>query len=229
MKQIFALAFKRIATLHEIQQALSSRILCSFIILSLLERDKKGWFASIVADENEHPAQLTLHESTIVWFLNHRASRLSRLLEEHSNFRRPVRPIASPQTASKIAIEETVKMSDQELAEKYSISPIQMQQLVSKNDALLASYSETKTSLAQAEESIFEISRLQMTLQEQLLFQESQIERLHDEAGETVETVGRANAYLANAAKSQSASVRMAAFLIIFLALFLLLVHLISD
>lgn len=74
-----------------------------------------------------------------------------------------------------------------------------------------------------------EIARLQATLQESLLYQEATIERLHDDAEETIEMVKKGNAQLNRAASNQSSFAKIMCMIIMGLVLFLLFMHYYSD
>lgn len=109
------------------------------------------------------------------------------------------------------------------------ISDSQMLMLLGENDQLMREYAEMHSMIVSTHADINEISRLQTTLQEHIVYQTEQIERLFDEAHGTIGTIQQANVYLSKAGKSQSASVRLFIAAIIFMSILLLLLHSISD
>lgn len=120
-------------------------------------------------------------------------------------------------------------ITTEELKERYKVSDQQMQELVTENDNLLREYTEMQSALVTTQTSIQEISRLQITLQEQLVYQATQIDRLFDDSMTTTETVRKANVQLSHAASHMSRSVRFFIITVLFAAFFLLLLHFLAD
>jgi t-SNARE complex subunit (syntaxin) len=120
-------------------------------------------------------------------------------------------------------------LSTESFAKEFDVSPEQMQMLAHENDALVKEYSDMRDAITNTQTSMNDIVRLQTTLQDQLLYQATQIDRLYDEATDTLETVRKANTHLNQAGGRQSTSVRFFLWFILLAAIFVLLLHVISD
>lgn len=188
-------------------------------------------------------SQLDQHEAAIVWFLNHRLSNLSRKAEayreQRANSEKETLRVketqkfalatARPLVDKAPAVPSVPVISNAYLSEEFGVSPEQMQALAMENDSLLQEYSEMQEQIDTTHASIHEIARLQTTLQDQLVYQSTQIDRLFDEANTTVDTVRKANTHLNQTAKRQSGSMTFFLWFMCIATLFVLLLHIISD
>lgn len=202
---------------------------------------KHGWFS--ILQSTPESTQQDQHEEGVIWFLNHRVSTLTKEIENVRDaqkkkekeaarlrdLRRSALASSRPSEQLASASTTTPALSTEKFAEEFKVSPEQMQMLVQENDALLKEYGEMREQISNTTASLNEIVRLQSTLQEHLIYQAAQIDRLFDEAQTTVETVRKANTHLNRAARTQSTSVRFFITFIILMSLFLLLIHIISD
>lgn len=181
-----------------------------------------------------------------MWFLNHKISSLAReyekikiLQEEKDKEVQRVKSLKKTVLASSrppllgggSRLEKPIaeSISSEKFANDFALTEGQLQLLAVENDALMKEYTETQSQIVTTQTSLNEISRLQGTLQEQLVYQASQVDRLFDEASSTVDTLRKANTYLNQATKKQSASVRFFLWLMFFASLFVLLLHWMSD
>lgn len=215
-----------------------------WLIDRLARLAERGWFASFGGGGH---SQLDQHEATIVWFLNRMLSSLSRSYEaakdeEERRLAREARLHLAHQSAlassrptddlgARTAEPQVAvpSMSKDAFKDEFGLGDKQLQELALENDHLLREYTDMQRELNTAQTSINEIARLQTTLQEQLVYQATQIDRLFDEAVSTTETVRKANVHLGQAAGHQSASVRFFLYFVLLATLFLLLLHVISD
>lgn len=156
-------------------------------------------------------------------------AREAKLRLAHQNALASARPrvgqdpkSSGPSIAAPITSESSFK-------DEFGLDDQQMQELITENDNLLREYNDMQQDLNVAQASINDIARLQSTLQEQLIYQATQIDRLFDEAANTTDTVRKANNQLGHAAGHQSASVRFFLYFVLFATFFLLLLHIISD
>ena len=201
-------------------------------------RARRGWLSFLKADAL---SQLDQHEATIVWFLNHRAANLTkdfenarREVEEREREASRIRSMRRSALASARPVEmepiaKVPAMTSDSFAAEFGVSAAQMQELAQENDALVKEYSEMRNAITNTQASMNDIVRLQATLQDQLLYQEAQIDRIYDEATDTLDTVRKANAHLNRATSGQSTSVRFFLWFMVFVTLFVLVLHLISD
>lgn len=201
---------------------------------------ERGWLAILKGDNSLLHQQVDQHEAAIVWFLNHKLSLLNREYdnvkvgeEERIRKQRQLKAIAlgsvRPTQHSTIGHQAVPIMEEAQFQEKYHVSDSQMQELMAENDSLLREYTEMQSTLTTTQTSLREISRLQITLQEQLVYQATQIDRLFDDSMTTTETVRKANVQLGQAAGTMSRSVRFFAVFVFFAAFFLLLLHFLAD
>lgn len=214
------------------------------LIDPLARRAERGWFASLHGSDH---SQVDQHEAAIVWFLNHALSSLSRSYEAakdeeerrlareaklrlaHQNALAGVRPGAGQDSKASRPPVTTFITPESSFKDEFGLDDKQMQELVTENDNLLREYNDMQQDLNAAQASINEIARLQSTLQEQLIYQATQIDRLFDEVVNTTDTVRKANTQLGHAAGHQSTSVRFFLYFVLFATFFLLLLHIISD
>ena len=206
-----------------------------------------GWLS--FAQTSNISKELDQHEAAVIWIINHRISKLTKDAEDYrdelaskskvNKSKKEWRQYLPPTTVSVVspAGEETNIPSPsaptfetvETFGEKYNLNQDQLQMLCDENDALLKEYTEMKGQIAETHTSINEIARLQGILQEQIMYQSAQVDRIFDEATITVDTVRKANIQLSNASKSMSASTKFFVWVIIIASLFVLLLHFISD
>lgn len=181
-------------------------------------------------------SMLDRHEAAVAWFLGHRLSLLTRRLEAvrakaDAAGRIRERISVLRETASSRATVPSAGILDDNSdqtnhhAERPTLSAQQLQQLSTENESLLAELQQTHAAVERSAATLSEISRLQSTLQEQLVFQAAQIDRLHADAEMTVDTLGRANEQLTAAGQRQVTSARLLLWLFIFSALIVLILH----
>ncbi len=178
-------------------------------------RRKRGWFASSTSAGH---SQLSQHMAAIIIFLNHLNSVLSKRFEAMKGAVRSRSVVQEKRITSLAAIRKDSKptspntspttaaahlMDVGEFAEQYGLSQDQIQMLQEEKQALFQELSQTKQQVSQAEKSVSEIVRLQITLQETLMYQETQIERLYDDSEVTLDMIQRGNVFLNKASKSQ--------------------------
>lgn len=195
----------------------------------------------------ERLSHIDQHEAAIVAFVNHRMSHLTKCLESERSARifrfkkseviantrfsvvasRRNHPATSPPSIKLMVPEEPETPVN--FAEKYDLDNSQMAMLVSENEGLLQEFQETSRQVEQAAASLNEISRLQTTLQEQLIYQAAQVEHIYDDADEVAVTMLKANQHLVSASGRQSSSVRFFVCFVLFATLLLLVLHFASD
>lgn len=197
---------------------------------------KGGWF-SLFRGEEEKNSQ-DEHEVLIIKFLTHRASTL---MAESYDLREEKKPVISlehfvpihpyPSTAATSTKHEAsqVPAPPKSSSSAPTLGDSQMQMLLSENEHLMKEYSEMQNRITATQSDMNEISRLQNTLQEHIVHQAEQIERIFDDAQVTIGTLTQANQYLKQAGKGQSTSVRFFIISVLFMSFLLLLLHFISD
>lgn len=211
--------------------------------LTEMEKSRtRGWFSSADAGET----QVTQHIATIIWYLSHTYSSISKEFEslkqskgqgkEHLKKAQEKRvsalasykPKSSPSSGPSSPVLDD-KMKVDEFAQKYHLSPDQIQMLQTERQEIVQELTDMKGQVRQTERSVNEIARLQTTLQESLVYQESQIERLYDDAELTVDMVQRGNAYLSKASKNQSGFRNIMVIIILTLTFIMLFMHAYLD
>ena len=145
------------------------------------------------------------------------AARL-RLVKKHALASTGTQPAEGPSVCSM-----------EQFAEKYGMDQEQMLLLAEENESLVREYQGMREQITTTQASLNEISRLQSTLQEQLVYQSALIDRLFDDAVSTIDTVKRANTQLARATRGQSTSVKLFLWFIVIATLFVLTIHIVSD
>jgi len=208
-----------------------------------LDKPKTGWFSSSSTGLAE--SQLAQHFATIVWFLGHKYSEISKSFDrqkanrkqdlshlKHVQEKRAMALAASTlqqksMTRPILPVEE--KIAVDAFAQKYDLSPDQVQMLQHEKQELFHELADTQSQMRQTERSVAEIARLQTTLQESLMYQETQIERLYDDVDTALLMVDRGNAYLGKAAKNQSAFSKIIVTLVLCLTGILLFMHFYLD
>lgn len=121
------------------------------------------------------------------------------------------------------------KASFEDFSRKYGLSEQQMQMLQREKQELYNELLDTQAQMKHTERSVHEIARLQTTLQESLLYQEAQIERIYDDVDIAVDMVQKGNLYLKKASGKQSTFARIMVFLILFLTGIMLFMHFYLD
>ncbi len=196
-----------------------------------------GLLGRIMGTTEEKVSHLDRHEAAIAWLLGHRVSLLTRRLEslrsrgdakakmqERIAALREAAVSSARPTAQAVQFESGDSADDQP-APLASLSAAQVQVLERENDSLLKELQQTHAAVERSAATLSEIARLQGTLQEQLVFQAAQIDRLYDDAEATADTLGRANEQLAKAASRQTTSTRLIFWLLVFAAFLVLLLH----
>jgi DNA repair exonuclease SbcCD ATPase subunit len=229
----FTSTFQQIARLQESVDHLAQQC-----------QPKVGWFTSGVHNQD---GQLIQHMSAVLWFLSHKYSMLSKAFnkitddkqkgKEHLKRLQDKRLAAlasvqlkspTPQVSRDLAVPES-KLKVEEFAQKYGLSSDQVQMLQHEKQELFNELQDMQGQMRQTEKSVAEIARLQTTLQESLMYQETQIERLYDDIDLTIDMVQKGNMYLNKASKNQSAFSKIMVFLILFMTAIMLFMHLYLD
>lgn len=187
--------------------------------------------------------QIRQHEESIIWFLGHKLSTITRKLEisclERSFSNRISSRISSAikessslksnnedDSSSSTRRRRTPKVDD-EVSDKFikslGIPPSQLQDLIHKNEAIVKEYEEMKTHIDRTESTIFDISKLQSTLEEQLLYQNNKVDNLLDDASSSLHHLSNANKNLSSAGKKQSMSIKFVFFVLILCSILLLI------
>lgn len=199
----------------------------------IVRNERKGWLNSLVRDGDNY-SQINQHEAAVIWFLNHKVSNITKAYEkakevESARERRTIEKTWARLEPKKATIGAPEIISKEAFKQEFGVDDRQMQELITENEGLLKEYLELQDSISTAQNSINEIARLQTTLQEQLIYQSAQIDRLFDDAVVTMDTVNKANAQLNKAASNQSTTVRIFLYFVLFATILLLLLHFISD
>lgn len=228
----FTITFQRIARLQESVDHLAQQC-----------QPKSGWFSS----GTQENTQLVQHMSAVLWFLSHKYSMLSKAFNKISDDKQKGKEhlkrlqdkrmsalasvqLKSPTTRKSpdVAVTES-KMKVDEFAQKYGLSSDQVQMLQHEKQELFNELQDMQGQMRQTEKSVAEIARLQTTLQESLMYQETQIERLYDDIDLTIDMVQKGNMYLNKASKNQSAFSKIMVFLILFMTGIMLFMHFYLD
>lgn len=226
----FTITFQRIARLQESVDHLAQQC-----------QPKAGWFSS----GSQENAQLVQHMSAVLWFLSHKCSMLSKAFNKISDHKQKgkehakrlqdkrMTALASVQlkspTATRNYTDVEGKMKVDEFAQRYGLSSDQVQMLQQEKQELFDELQDMQGQMRQTEKSVAEIARLQTTLQESLMYQETQIERLYDDIDLTIDMVQKGNMYLGKASKNQSAFSKIMVFLIMFMTGIMLFMHFYLD
>lgn len=205
-----------------------------------LGKPKASWFASNGPEES----QLELHLTAIVWYLNHNYSKASRDYEQmkastrkqdhgHLKQAQEMRSIALSSIPQKLSspvvspVEDKVNLDV--FSKKYGLSDQQMQMLQREKHELYNELADTQAQMKHTERSVHEIARLQTTLQESLLYQEAQIERIYDDIDIAADMVQKGNKFLNKASSRQSTFAKIMVFFILFMTGIMLFMHFYLD
>lgn len=205
------------------------------------KKKKESIIGSLFTNLDNISNHIRQHEESIIWFLGHRLSTVTRKLEilclEKSFSERVVSRItATTKDITKrkdldednefVRRRRNVKVGEEasnDFIKKLGIPPSQLQELVNKNEAIIKEYEEMKTHIDKTESSIFDISKLQSTLEEQLIYQNNRVDSLLDDASNSLHLISNANKNLNSAGKKQSMSIKFV-FIVLLLCSFLLLI-----
>jgi t-SNARE complex subunit (syntaxin) len=173
--------------------------------------------------------------SNLTKFLeNERAQRLEkqRLTEVAVNTRYSAaasrRPLAL-QPDQRLVPDPEEEEDKSRFAQQFGLDSNQLAMLVTENEGLLKEFQDTTVHVEQAAASLNEISRLQTTLQEQLMYQAAQVEHIYDDAQDVALTMAKANQQLNRATRRQSSSVGFFICFVLFATILLLILHFSSD
>lgn len=175
---------------------------------------------------------LTLHRSSITWFLNKRLTevselqksqqeiRLNRALEKTDNqlFRQTTvkQPMTYTEDEEEEEKEQTFDTMDQELPQEL------IQVLEKENSAMLEEFNHTLDQVRNAEKALLEISTLQNQLTEHLAAQTAQTDRLYADSIASTERIEQGNLQLIGTREHNRGTRKFVLFLLIMASLVLL-------
>lgn len=210
--------------------------------LAELDKPRRSrWFGSTPNQDS----QLAQHVAAIIWFLGHRYSTASKRYDSMREAEQAARIRSKKAQDRRLAALASVKQKSpttpksfpvveeqanvQDFAQKYGLSPDQIQMLQSEKDALFQELEGMKNQVRQTEQSVSEIARLQTTLQESLVYQEGQIERIYEDVDLATDMVSKGNVFLGKASKNQSTFSKIMVTLILAMTFVMLFMHFYLD